>query len=142
MIRKLSIIDYDDVVKLWKSAGLLIRERGRDHRKNIQAQLKSENVAILGKRMNGQLIGVVLVSHDHRKGWINRLAVHPLNRRKGIANELLNAAEKYLKRERGIEIFGALIFSDNSASIQLFETNNYERWEEVQYFTKRMRTDS
>jgi ribosomal protein S18 acetylase RimI-like enzyme len=142
LIKKLSIEDYDEIIELWQEAGLSFREKGRDHRDAIQKQLESDNVLFLGKIQDERIVGVVLVSHDQRKGWINRIAVHPLKRRQGIGKELLNATEEYLKNEKGIEIFGALIFADNFESIQLFENSNYEKWEEVQYFSKRIRSDS
>lgn len=142
LIKILSIENYNEIVKLWQAAGLSIREKGRDHRDAIQKQLKSDNVLFFGKIIDERIVGVVLVSHDQRKGWINRLAVHPLKRRQGIAKELLNAAEEYLKREKGIEIFCALIFADNYASIHLFENSNYDKVDEVQYFSKRMKIDS
>ena len=142
MIKRLSIEDYDEIIELWQAAGLSFREKGRDHREAIQKQLESDNVVFFGKIEDERIVGVVLVSHDQRKGWINRIAVHPLKRRQGIGKELLIATEDYLKNEEGIEIFGALIFADNFESIQLFENCNYEKWDEVQYFSKRIRLDS
>ncbi len=141
MIKKLTITDYEEVVNLWQKSGLDIREKGRDHPARVQEQLESGNVALLGKVINKVIIGIVLVSHDNRKGWINRLAVQPSNRNEGIGKELLAAAEKYLL-DRGIEVFGALIFSDNISSRRLFESSEYEQWEEVKYYSKRMRADS
>ncbi|MHA1942095.1 MAG: GNAT family N-acetyltransferase [Candidatus Hodarchaeales archaeon] len=141
MIKRLTITDYEEIVNLWQVAGLAIREKGRDHPDKLQEQLQSDKVVILGKIIDERIVGIVLISHDNRKGWINRLAVHPMNRQKGIGRELLSTAEDLLKK-KGIEIFGALILSDNLESIRLFENSDYIKLEHVNYFSKRMREDS
>jgi RimJ/RimL family protein N-acetyltransferase len=142
MIRKLTIADYPDVVKLWRKAGLEIRLNGRDNPNQIEKQLKSENVILLGKFGDGVMLGVVLVTHDGRKGWINRLAVNPDYQRKGIAKELIISSEKLLFEEIGLEVYSALISKENSKSNNLFESVGYEKWDEIYYFSKRVRPDS
>jgi len=74
---------------------LHIRPKGRDSREAFEGQLASGIQTAVGIEMEqGDLIGVVLVTHDSRKGLINRLAVHPDWRRKG--------QEKTNKRCRGL----------------------------------------
>ncbi len=142
VIQKLSLAHYSDVLELWEKVGLNPRVDGRDHPDLMKDQLKTGNVILLGKYENNRLIGVVLVSHDERKGWINRLAVNPADQNQGIGKELLLAAEEYLLTEKRIEVFGALIFKDNITSKHCFESNGYENWEEVCYFSKRLRPES
>ena len=142
MIRKLTIEDYPDVVKLWGKTGLEIRLDGRDNPQQMEKQLKSDNVVLLGKFANGILLGVVLVTHDRRKGWLNRLSVNPEFQREGIAKELINSAETLLFEEFGVEIYCALVLKENLKSDHLFTSVGYEKWEEVYYFSKRVRTDS
>ena len=142
MIRKLTLDDYPDVVKLWKRVGLEIRLNGRDHPDQMDKQLKSNNVVLLGKYSSDILLGVVLISHDGRKGWLNRLAVNPEYQRKGVAKELILNAEKLLFEEFEIEIYGALVSKENRESVRLFEGVRYEKWEEISYFSKRVRNDS
>ena len=142
MIRKLTIEDYPDVVQLWKKVGLEIRLNGRDHLDQMEKQLKSDNVVLLGKYSSNTLLGVVLISHDGRKGWLNRLAVNPEYQRKGVAKELIFSAEIFLFEEFGIEIYGALVSKENRESVRLFEGVRYEKWEEISYFSKRVRNDS
>lgn len=104
--------------------------------------MKSGNVVLLGKLLSDKLVGVVLVTHDNRKGWINRLAVHPDNQKQGIGRELLIAAEEYLQKERGIEVYSALIFQNSLASKQCFLGAGYTEWEEICYFSKRLSNNS
>lgn len=68
-----------------------------------------------------ELVGVVIGSFDGRmKGWINRLAVSPKHRRKGIAHQLIKAVERALER-RGVAIFCALIETPNEESLNVFK---------------------
>ena len=142
MIRKLTLDNYPDVVKLWKRVGLEIRLNGRDHPDQMDKQLKSNNVVLLGKYSSDILLGVVLISHDGSKGWLNRLAVNPEYQRKGVAKELILNVEKLLFEELEIEIYGALVSKENRESVRLFEGVRYEKWEEISYFSKRVRNDS
>jgi len=142
MIRKLTINDYPNVVELWRNTGLEIRLNGRDNPNQIEKQLKSENVILLGKFGGGVLLGVVLVTHDGRKGWMNRLAVNPDYQRKGVAKELIISTEKLLFEEIGIEIYSAIISKENLKSDNFFESIGYEKWDKIYYFSKRVRPDS
>jgi GNAT superfamily N-acetyltransferase len=110
------------------------RLRGRDSRDAFAAQLAAGQRAI-GLDDAGQLVGVVLVTHDTRKGWINRLAVHPDHRRRGYAAQLIAAAEQEL-RKMGFQIFAVLIEADNKASQEMFAQEGY-RTSEVVYMSKR-----
>lgn len=83
------------------------------------------------------MIGVVLGTHDWRKGWINRLAVHPDRRRRGIARKLIEACEQAFL-DLGIEIFAALVESDNEVSTAIFRRTGYKMDIPVHYFHKRL----
>lgn len=67
---------------------------------------------------------MVLGTHDTRKGWINRLAVHPEYRRHGLAERLVHRCERLFRRE-GLEVFAALIDPDNPASLGFFQKLGY-----------------
>ncbi len=139
MIKELRIEDYPKIKALWKIAGLPTKSEGRDHPDRIKDQIESKNAFLLGEIDNEELIGVVFVTHDTRKGWINRLAVLPQYHGRGIAQQLIKEAEDRLFQVNGIEVFCTLIFSDNSESISLFEKVGYEFWNDVRYYSKRKR---
>jgi ribosomal protein S18 acetylase RimI-like enzyme len=138
-LRHLTIDDYDAIIRLWKEAGLeSVRLQGRDSHDAFAAQLAAGQ-RVIGLEDAGQLIGAVLVTHDTRKGWINRLAIHPHHRRKGHATELIAAAEQEL-REMGFQIFAVLIEADNNASQELFAREGYKA-HDIVYMTKRNSND-
>jgi ribosomal protein S18 acetylase RimI-like enzyme len=144
-IRTLGINDYTAVMDLWKRSGLSsLRPDGRDSREAFVQQLRPGTSAIggfgcqtvLGLENEGQLIGVIIATHDGRKGWINRLAVDPDHRRRGYAKQLIAAAEDSL-RARGITVIAALIKGENEASLTLFQQLGYQLHDDVFYVSKR-----
>lgn len=90
----------------------------------------------MGTEKGGRLIGVVMVSHDGRKGWINRLAVDPAYRRQGLGARLIAAAEKEL-HDQGIEVIAAFIEAENEPSLNLFQEEGYLLAREIFYLSKR-----
>lgn len=124
-IRRLRPVDYPAVLALARSSGLPLRPRGRESRAAFGRQLRSNRAWYLGAFDGPRLVGIVLGTHDSRKGWINRLAVHPSYRRRGIARRLVRACEDALRRQ-GIEIFAALVEPDNTGSAAFFRSLGYE----------------
>jgi ribosomal protein S18 acetylase RimI-like enzyme len=129
------------MVKFWEDAGLLIRLKGRDSKASIEAQMRMCPEFFIGAFTDAHLVGTVIASSDGRKGWINRLAVHPKYRRQGVAKALVAEAEKVL-RKNSVIIFSALIMDHNSASKQLFKKLGYEELKDVKYFSKREREEA
>jgi ribosomal protein S18 acetylase RimI-like enzyme len=124
-IRRLRLTDYDAMIRLFRVCGLNPRTRGRESRTAIAAQLRTARNRYLGAFEGTRLVGTVLGTHDGRKGWINRLAVHPEYRRRQVASRLVRLCERGL-REQGVQIFAALIDPDNSASEAVFRGLGYE----------------
>lgn len=139
-VQELDISSYDDIISVWKQCGLPLKPMGRDSRESIDEQIRSGRCRFIGANLDDKLVGIVLATHDGRKGWINRLAVLPYHRTKGIARMLVSSAEKWLK-DQGIGIFACLIEGYNSTSFEVFERLGYMEFEGVKYFTKRLRED-
>jgi ribosomal protein S18 acetylase RimI-like enzyme len=135
-IRKLTAKDYDTMTSLWKRAKLPFRPEGRDSRESIARQMNLNPDFFLGAFEQDRLIGVAVLSCDMRKGWINRLAVAPECRRKGVARALITESEGTL-RTRGINLFCALIDADNTPSKELFKKCGYAEHNDIAYFSKR-----
>ena len=137
-IREFLIEDYDRVMELWAEGGLPLKPKGRDSRENIARQIEMPNVLFLvaeegeGRR----IIGTVLATHDGRKGWINRLAVDPALRKRGLGARLVREAERRLEA-LGMDILACLIEDDNAVSMAVFEKLGYKKHPEIIYFAKR-----
>ena len=135
-IRKLTIDDYDEIVSLWSRAHLPFKPGGRDSRRALEAQIGANPGFFLGAFEDDRLVGTVILSSDTRKGWVNRLAVDPSYRRRGVAKALIEESEKTL-RGHGLRIFCSLIEGSNVASKALFKKCGYSEYVDISYFTKR-----
>jgi ribosomal protein S18 acetylase RimI-like enzyme len=138
-VRRLRLSDYEGMIEVFAACGLNPRVRGRDSRKNIARQLRANRTLYLGAFDGSRLVGTVLGTHDTRKGWINRLAVLPGYRRRGIAAKLVRACERALRRE-GMEIMAALVEPDNGPSQSLFRNLGYEATD-ILYFRWKTREE-
>ena len=141
-IRQLSLDDYDALLSLWQRAGLhSIKPDGRDSREALAHQLATDVMTMLGIEVEGRLVAAVVVTHDSRKGWINRLAVDPDHRRQGYGTRLVEAAEVLLC-EQGIPITAVLVMSHNASSLALFQKAGYSEVDSgIHYLTKRESED-
>jgi len=135
-IRRLTMNDYDEIVKLWSRANLPFKPKGRDSEEAIAVQMKANREFFLGAFVHDRLVGTVIINCDMRKGWINRLAVDFDHRKRGIAKALIAESEKML-RKRGIRIFCVLIEDYNAASKKLFKECGYVEHHDIIYFSKR-----
>jgi len=135
--------DYDELLALWQRTGLhSLRLQGRDSRAGVTKQLASGVQTILGLKVDGQLIGSVVATHDSRKGWINRLVIDPVHRRRGYAVRLIAAAEETL-REQGMRVIAALIENYNDSSLALFQKTGYVEIDpSIHYLSKRDSDDA
>ena len=135
-IRKLDIDDYDDLVALWMACGLEHKPHGRDSRESMARDFARDETIILGMLDGDKLIGSIIGTSDGRKGWINRLAVHPDYRGQRLARRLIDECETFL-HGLGITVIAALIEDENTPSMSAFEHSGYEPWPAIIYFSKR-----
>ena len=140
-IRQMTMDDYDAVTRVWTEAGLPFRPRGRDRPEKMQTELERGTAVFLVAEAGGQVVGVVLGTHDGRRGWINRLAVAPAYQRQGIARRLVREVEARTDA-LGIDIVAALIESDNEVSLAFFRGIEYAHSREVEYVSKRRSADT
>lgn len=103
---------------------------------NLVAEFSAAPDLHLGAYEGGQLIGTVVATDDGRKGWINRLAVLPEHRRKGVGTKLLEEAERRL-RQRGRRIIGALVEDWNEGSLEFYRSRGYRLHRDIHYLSKR-----
>jgi ribosomal protein S18 acetylase RimI-like enzyme len=131
---------HAEIVDLWQRAGLHIRPEGRDSAEAFAQQMASGVQTPIGLREGERLVGVVLATHDSRKGWINRLAVDPAYRRQGLGLELIRLCEEHF-RGLGIDVWAALIENWNEASLALLRKAGYLS-HDVTYVSRRAWEDA
>lgn len=139
--RTLTIEDYDGIVSVWKRAQLPFKLKGRESKQMIENQMKLYPDFFVGAFHGEKTVGVVIGSCDGRmKGWVNRLAVDPTYRRRGIARSLVKKLEKALEKH-GVQIFCALIETTNEESLISFKHMGYAIHRNLLYASKRKSTE-
>lgn len=136
-IREATIEDYDLLISLWEKSGLPYKAKGRDSRKSITKEIVAGQGVFFIACFEGKAVATVLVTHDGRKGWINRLAVTPDYQNQGIGKQLVVVSETWLKQE-GIGIFACMIEEYNVNSFKAFQRMGYIPFEGIHYLTKRI----
>lgn len=127
--------DYAAIAEVWKAAGLPGDWATRDGEASFHRQLGRFPASYLVATEGDRVIGVVLGTHDERKGWINRLAVLPAYQGRGVATALVRACEAAIRAE-DIHIVAALVEPENGSSGRVFEKLGYRTDVEVRYFRK------
>jgi ribosomal protein S18 acetylase RimI-like enzyme len=140
-IRPFKISDYSEIIELWKRIKLPFKPKGRDRISKIKREINNQNTFFLVALIEHRIIGTVLGTHDGRKGWINRLAVHPDFQHQGIGTLLLKEVEKQINKS-GIDIIACLIEEDNPDSMLFFQKSGYLKNEDIIYFTKKKTPDT
>lgn len=130
-----TIEEYDAILDLWEICDIPYRPAGRDARANVATELKEHPDYWHGAYDGDRLVGIVVGTDDGRKGWINRLAVHPEDRNRGIGTTLVERLEAAFDAN-GIDVIAALIEGENEQSRTFFADHGYES-ADVQYYSKR-----
>ena len=139
-LRQIKASEIPILTRLWIDSGLPYRPKGRDSLANLRRQRLRDPELFVGAFIGRQMVGAVIASDDGRKGWINRLAVTPGARGKGIGGLLIRHCEEIL-RKRGRLLFCVHIESYNKESMLVFEHHGYRKEEEIFYYTKRLRNE-
>ncbi len=135
-LRQIRSSELPRLRRLWKDAGLPSRPKGRDSPANLRKQRLMDPQLFVGAFLDGRMVGAAVASDDGRKGWINRLAVSPDARGKGVGGLLIRYCEDIL-RKRGRLLFCVHIESYNQESMQVFEHYGYKKEKDIFYYTKR-----
>lgn len=135
-LRALKPNEVDLLSQLWTDAGLPFRPKGRDSISNLRKQRLRDPELFVGAFTGSTLVGAVIASDDGRKGWINRLAILPSARGKGIGTMLVGHCEKILEK-RGRLLLCVHIEAYNTESMKMFEHLGYSKEEDIFYYTKR-----
>ncbi len=107
------------VIALWRDCGLVVPQN--DPHKDIARKMQvSPELFIVGEA-DGDIIGSCMAGYEGHRGWINYLAVHPTQQRRGYATELMREAERLLMSV-GCPKINLQVRSSNSAVIAFYES--------------------
>jgi ribosomal protein S18 acetylase RimI-like enzyme len=122
IIRQISDADEAQVVDLWRLSGLA--RPWNDPAKDIAfARQSPQNILLVGV-MGRRVVASAMVGEDGHRGWVYCVATHPELQHRGIARDMMNAAEAWLKA-RGIWRMQLLVREDNAAAKGFYEQLGY-----------------
>jgi ribosomal protein S18 acetylase RimI-like enzyme len=101
-----------------------------DEAKRIAWKLATQTGFFFVAECDGQLVGTVVGSLERGWGWLQRVAVHPDYRRRGIARRLMQEAEQ-AHAALGAYRTVLLTHRDNTAAQALYQSLGYETWDGV-----------
>ena len=93
-IREFADADADEVVALWKAAGL-VRPWNDPHR-DIERKKTVQRDLFLVAVEDDSILGAGMAGYDGHRGWVNYLAVRPDARQVGIGRALMAEFESRL----------------------------------------------
>ncbi len=140
-IKKLSIENYEDIIRIWAIAGLPFKPKGRDSIELMSKEMQFAGCCYFGLYDEGQFVGTAIANYDGRRGWVNRVAVDPDFRKKGYAGLLIDACQQFLE-SLGAVVMCALIEDINYPSITTFNKAGFVVEEKFLYFAKRQSDDA
>ena len=118
-IQEMSLEDYDEVYELWQGIDEIILSE-IDTRESIARFLERNPGFSYVARQEGVIVGVVLCSHDGRRGYIDHLAVSKTHRLMGIGKALVLRCLYNLMRV-GIRRWNLYIFEGNQEAIDFWK---------------------
>jgi ribosomal protein S18 acetylase RimI-like enzyme len=124
-VREASAADREAAVALISPA----TPRGRVSLALLAARQGTLWVAVAGEgeQLVGLLLGTVQVEPEGERlvGYIQELLVHPDYRRLGVANHLLDAAERHFLRELRLAAVTLVTLPENDAALRLYRGRGY-----------------
>jgi ribosomal protein S18 acetylase RimI-like enzyme len=117
-IRPFQSADEDAVIALWHACGLVLPQN--NPKRDIARKLRVNAEWFLVGELDGAVIGTCLAGYEGHRGWINYLAVHPDQQRRGLARELMQHAETLL-RVAGCPKINLQVRRTNAAVIAFYE---------------------
>ena len=136
-IRSFALSDEKAVVQLWTDCGLVVA--WNDPHRDIQRKLKVQPDLFLVGCAGDHIIATVMSGYEGHRGWINYLAVHPQQQRKGIARRMMDEAEANL-RAAGCPKINLQVRSTNTGVIEFYKNIGF-KGDDVVSFGKRLEPD-
>ena len=134
-IRAVEPSDAEEVAALWLAAGLVSSTEGRAA--EIVAKLgRDPQLFLLAVDETGDaVVGTVMGAYDGHRGYVKRMAVSPVHRRRGIARLLMDELERRFV-ELGVPRVHLHVLESNGDGRSLWDALGYKHDEGVLFYGK------
>jgi len=120
IIRRGERRDRSRVLTLWEEAGLGVTEEDE-----WEALVSGRSATILVAQSGDRLVGSAVATFDGWRAYIYHVVVAPDVREQGLAHELMETAETYLKQSGARRVY-VMVNQDNTAGLALAAGAGYE----------------
>ncbi|MHA2180703.1 MAG: GNAT family N-acetyltransferase [Promethearchaeota archaeon] len=127
-IEKFSINFYDEVIQLWRNAGINVSSS--DSKAEIDKMLvRNPDLFLIGRKKE-QIIAVVMGGFDGRRGYVHHLAVDPVFQKKGYGRQIMSELCEIF-RQKGIHKVHLFIQRQNEDVIGFYKNLGWEIREDL-----------
>ena len=134
-IRLMTIDDYEKVYELWKSCAGMGLNNLDDSKEGIGKFLKRNPDTCFVADADNNIVGVIIVGNDGRRGYIYHTAVNPQYRKQGIAKSLVDTAMTALQKI-GINKAALVVFDRNEIGNDFWEKMGFTIRDDLIYRNK------
>jgi ribosomal protein S18 acetylase RimI-like enzyme len=133
-IRTFERVDEPAVIALWRDCAVI--RAGNDPGRDIARKVALADDLFLVGLLDDEIVATVMAGYEGHRGWINYLATGPRHRRRGLARQLMDEAERRLLA-RGCPKINLQIRTSNIEAVAFYEHLGY-RADEVISMGKRI----
>ena len=129
-IRDMTINDYENVIALWKKAGIHLGYS--DTKPEIKRMLDHNPglcLVLINKQTN-KIIGAVLGGFDGRRGWVHHLAVDPEYQKQGLGKMIMDELTKRFKEKKVVKL-KLEVLRENSGVITFYKKLGWDLRDEI-----------
>ena len=131
----MTIDDYEKVYELWKSCAGMGLNNLDDSKEGIGKFLKRNPDTCFVADADNDIVGVIIVGNDGRRGYIYHTAVNPQYRKQGIAKSLVDTAMTALQKI-GINKAALVVFDRNEIGNDFWEKMGFTIRDDLIYRNK------
>jgi ribosomal protein S18 acetylase RimI-like enzyme len=131
-LRPATVDDIEDVLTLWREA---TQPSSTDSAETLTALMRRDPGALIVADGDGRVVGSVIAGWDGWRGAIYRLAVGPSQRRRGLGQALLCAAEDRLAG-LGARRMHAIVVETNDDAVAFWTASDWAHQAGQLRFTK------
>jgi ribosomal protein S18 acetylase RimI-like enzyme len=125
--------ENEAVLALWRAAGS--EPAVNASAEGLEALFDRDPSALLVAEEDGLLVGTLVAAWDGWRGALCRLAVHPSQRRRGLALALVEAGERRLQ-ELGARRIALVALHDHADAVGFWAAAGYEPDRRITRFVK------
>lgn len=127
-IEKFSMKCYDEVIQLWKNAGISVGSS--DSKEELEKMLnRNPDLFLIGK-IKDQIIVVVMGGFDGRRGYVHHLAVDPAYQRKGYGTKMMTKLNEIFL-QKGIHKIHLFVERRNKEVVDFYSSLGWEIREDL-----------